>query len=180
MPKYSWRSVFEHTGRLKGLFSKVPLIATGRLSVEVGLAMVPFIRKVFHLKRDSGLMFTALYFKQCSVALQRAYSGNRIDSPASVSVSLTRSGFPRIIPTRHRHIIQCGNDRSDYLVRLYLSWFSLSRIIVIGKPITKDTFSSITDPDLDSVREVISLMKSRLYDILSIFPGSKASPFTKG
>lgn len=181
--QYSWRSVFEGTRRLKGLLSRVPLILTGHLSVEVGLAMVLFIKQIQHLRKKSGLLYTALYLKQCSVALQRAYAGNPIDSSASVSVSLTRSGYPRIIPVRHRHIISCHSDRSDYLVRLYLSWFGLSRIIVIGKPVTKSLFESITEPikDLDSVREVLDLMKSHFKSIhRKSLPWISTIPLNKG
>ncbi|GMN74458.1 hypothetical protein TIFTF001_052379, partial [Ficus carica] len=179
--QYSWRSVFEGTRRLKGLLSRVPLILTGHLSVEVGLAMVLFIKQIQHLRKKSGLLYTALYLKQCSVALQRAYAGNPIDSSASVSVSLTRSGYPRIIPVRH--IISCHSDRSDYLVRLYLSWFGLSRIIVIGKPVTKSLFESITEPikDLDSVREVLDLMKSHFKSIhRKSLPWISTIPLNKG
>ncbi|PKA60565.1 hypothetical protein AXF42_Ash019458 [Apostasia shenzhenica] len=35
------------------------------------------------------------------------------------------------------------DERADQLVQLYLSFFSLYRIIEIGKPISKDTFDSI-------------------------------------
>lgn len=122
--KYSWRGMFEHTRRLKGLLSRVPLIVSGRLSVEVGLAMTLFVKRVLSMYRKSGPLFTALYLKQCSVALQRYYAGNRVDKEMlPIYVSLTRSGIPRIILVRHRHCISVGDDRADYLVRLYLSWF---------------------------------------------------------
>ncbi|GMN19136.1 hypothetical protein TIFTF001_045135 [Ficus carica] len=97
--KYSWRGMFEHTRRLKGLLSRVPLIVSGRLSVEVGLAMTLFVKRVLSMYRKSGPLFTALYLKQCSVALQRYYAGNRVDKEMlPIYVSLTRSGIPRIIP----------------------------------------------------------------------------------
>lgn len=135
--------MFEHTKRLKGLLSKVPFIVSGHLSVEVGLAMTHSCRRVLSLYRKSGPLFTALYFKQCSVALQRYYAGNIVvNETLPFSVSLTRSGLPRIIPRRHRHCLSCGDERADYLVRLYLSWFGLSRIIELAKPISRSTFES--------------------------------------
>lgn len=64
-----------------------------------------------------------------------------------------------------------------------MSWFGLSRIIGFGKPVTKDTFSSITDPvkDLDGVREVMSLMKSHFKAIHQKYvPWISTIPLCKG
>ena len=121
MLKRSWRSVFKHARQLKGLLLRVPLIVSASLSVEVGLASVDFVRKVLAMKRKSGLLFTALYLKQCSVSLQRFYAGSfqKTDS-LSVSVSLTRSGLQRIIPSVIRRAIRKKDSLADRLVRLYL------------------------------------------------------------
>lgn len=56
-----------------------------------------------------------------------------------MAVSLTRSGLPRIIP---RHCISRRDDRADYLVRLYLSWFGLSRIVELAKPVSRERFKN--------------------------------------
>lgn len=91
------------------------------LTVEVDLAAAHFVRNVYRLNRGSGLLFTALYLKQCRVALQRYYAGSPIkNEPLSVRVSLTRSGLPRIIPKRLRHVISCKDDRADVVVRIYI------------------------------------------------------------
>ena len=66
-------------------------------------------------------------------------------------VSLTRSGYPRIIPSFHRHMIRRKDEKADRLVKLYLSIFSLSRIITLAKPVGKHTFSSIVSPPIDMV-----------------------------
>lgn len=109
--------------------------------------MTHFVRQVWRLKKGSGLLFTALYLKQCGVALQRFYAGSPIQKePLSTAVSLTRSGIPRIIPKYHRMIIRRRDSRSDRLVKLYLSWFGLSRIVELAKPIGKATFKSIITP----------------------------------
>ncbi|KAL4317821.1 hypothetical protein GQ457_18G011820 [Hibiscus cannabinus] len=58
--------------------------------------------KVVYMNRRSGALFTALYLKQCAVTLQQAYGGitpYHIHTKLSVPVSLTRSGYPRIIPS---------------------------------------------------------------------------------
>ncbi|KAK8564546.1 hypothetical protein V6N12_036669 [Hibiscus sabdariffa] len=71
------------------------------------------------MNRRSGALFTALYLKQCVVTLQQAYGG--------------------ITP----------DDKVDMLVKLYLSFFSLSRAIKLAKRISSSLFASITDPMSD-------------------------------
>ena len=66
-----------------------------------------------------------------------------------VPVSLTRSGYPRIIPPFHRLEIYKKNERSDLLVKVYLSFFSLATVICLAKKIDKTTFDQ-TKP-LDSL-----------------------------
>lgn len=128
VPSFSWRSLFEQTRRLKGLLLRVQLVVSGLLTKEVCLACVSFVRTVYRLRRQSGLLFTALYCKQCAVSLQRYYAGSfsKRDS-LSPPVSLTRCGLPRIIPAPIRKAIRARDDRADILVRLYLSWFGLSK-----------------------------------------------------
>lgn len=104
------------------------------------------------MNRRSGALFTALYLKQCTVTLQQAYGGITpydIHTKPSVPVSLTRSGYPRIIPSFHRQQIYKRDDKADMLVKLYLSFFSLSRAIKLAKRISPSLFASITDPMSD-------------------------------
>ncbi|KAG6467629.1 hypothetical protein ZIOFF_074526 (mitochondrion) [Zingiber officinale] len=64
-----------------------------------------------------GLLFAALYLKQCSVHLQRYYGGDEREvSDPPVFVSLSRTGIPTIIPIHHRHIIAGKGERGDRLV----------------------------------------------------------------
>lgn len=46
----------------------------------------------------------------------------------------------------HRYLIMKGDDRADTLVQCYLSFFSLSKIIELAKPVNKDRFASIVTP----------------------------------
>lgn len=45
-------------------------------------------------------------------------------------VSLTRSGFPRLILSKHRKVIRAGGPRAEGLVKVYLSLFSFYKILV--------------------------------------------------
>jgi len=49
------------------------------------------------------------------------------------------------------------DSRSDYLVRVYLSFFSLAKLIRLAKPIYRSTFQSITDQpvSIDNLKVVL-------------------------
>jgi len=101
----SWRHLLvwlEKVGLLKGLLIKVNLVITGTFSTEIGLSAVHFARRVRYLALKSGWLYVALYLKQCTTSLLRYY--------ALVSISLTRSGIPRIIPPYHRKLIMKRYD----------------------------------------------------------------------
>lgn len=64
--------------------------------------------------RNSSL-FVSLYCKNCAAALQTAYAGENLGFLA-YPISLTRSGYPRILPAFHRKVIYWKDDRSDLFV----------------------------------------------------------------
>lgn len=108
---------------------------------------------------------TALYLKQCSSALMQAYGGKkRNHSLLPCMVSLTRSGFPRIIPAFHRRKMKVGDEEADRLVQTYLSFFAMYRLVEMARPVSKETFKTIVSPvaDLDRVRAFCSDVKCNL------------------
>ena len=61
------------------------------------------------------------------MTLQQYYAKSTfVSSKPSVMVALSRAGLPKIIPFHHRHIIMQRNERSNQLVKVSLSWFSIS------------------------------------------------------
>jgi len=188
VPTFSWRSLFERARLLKGLLLRVPLIVSGVLSKEVGLAAVSFVREVIRLKRKYGLLFVALYLKQYSVCLQRYYAGSysRGDS-ISVPVSLTRCGIPQIIPAALRKCIRARNDRGDTIVKIYLSWFSLAKLVELAPKVSKGTFQSITEIPEDyegyigPIKEFLAEMKESARSLWSLYvPTISTIPLEKG
>jgi len=136
--------------------------------VETSVAAYLFAKSVLRLKRSSGILFTALFLKQCAVSLQRYY-GMELPLPKECTkpmVSLSRDGLPRIIPSFHRRVIKMKDDQSDRLVKMYLSWFSLGRCVTVMKRVTSDTFTPITkfNDHLPGVLEVCSEVEKK--DIL--------------
>lgn len=133
------------------------------------IASYLFSKEVVRLVNRSGPLFTALYLKQCASSLQMAYGSSKVKpSLLPVPVSLTRGGLPRIIPAFHRHKIRRRDDYSDRLVQLYLSFFSLSKLIELAPKINRSTFSSIVTPvtDLDRVIGFVSKVKEKMKSLL--------------
>lgn len=108
--------------------------------------------------RNMGFLGTLLYLKQCSVCLMSVYGGStRVE--LSCPVSLTGSGYPRIIPPFHRRKIYRKDATADSLVRFYLTVFALGRIIPCAKPVSKSTFESIVTPlSEDVMSRVLGLL----------------------
>lgn len=91
-------------------------------------------KRIIQLNRKSGPLFTALYLKQCAVSLQQAYAGVPGPKvPLPFQLSLTRSGYPKIIPSFHRKMIRKKDEKADQLVKIYLSYFSVCRAVKLAK-----------------------------------------------
>lgn len=144
----SWQKVLEDLRLLIGLFNKVKLIITDGLTKEFCIGSYLFAKQVAYLGRKSGWLFVALYLKQCSASLMQWYARETPTLPEklSVPISLTRLGLPRIIPPFHRKIIRRRDERSDTVVKFYLSLFTLAKVIRLAKRVTKATFHSLIDP----------------------------------
>lgn len=117
------------------------------------IAIFLFGKRVLGLVRGSGLLFTALYLKQCSSSLMTWYGGVPTSpSLLPVPISLTRGGLPRIIPTFHRKMMRRRDEKADRLVQVYFSFFGLAKLVKLAKPVRKSLFKSfITPADLESV-----------------------------
>lgn len=101
----------------------------------------------------------------------------------SVSVSTSRSGLPRIIPPYHRRIIRERSDRSDALVKLYLSLFTIAKLIKLAKSISRDTFTSMISGPTDmegSIHSIKSLMNMVPILVRRYVPTIEAIPLHQG
>ena len=83
-------------------------------------------------RRKGGWLNTALYLKTFWHALMVYYGGTfEKETRYSVSISLSRDGIPRCIPEFHRRMIRMRDCKADRLVQLYLSFFSISKLILL-------------------------------------------------
>lgn len=71
----------------------------------------------------------------------------------------------------HRRCIKAGGQRADLLVRWYLSWFTLARIIDVVKKIDKTAFESITKVHRDEFQfqEVHGLIRFLTGKVKSVY-----------
>nr|WOR07594.1 CeaMV1-RdRp [Duamitovirus sp.] len=185
MPKVAWRGIFKDPRQLKGLLLRVSLVVTNRLTSEYGIASFIYAKKVIQLTRSRGLLSTALYLKQCSVLLQQYYSehDNTGAGPMKVWVSLTRCGLPRIIPAFHRRIIRGRGVRGDRIVRMWISWLQIYRIIELAPKVSANTFKSIISP-CDNIQRVLNVayeLKEEFHSLIKDYmPWVSTIPLNQG
>lgn len=127
------RGTVESTRRLSGLFMKGKKAVTGHLTKENCIAAYLLIYSIRQLGRKGGWLHASLYLKTASSCLMAYYGGHRrfVLAPRPISVSLTRCGLPSH-PTEFRKM-RIRDENADRLVRLYLSWFSLSKLRLLVK-----------------------------------------------
>lgn len=181
-----WRSIFEGTRPLSRFLIRTAIVATGLCNRESAVICWVMAKKVFQLYRGMGCLSASLYLKQCSTSLMRYYAGSSKEALHSMSgamVSLSRAGIPTIIPVHHRSLIMARGERGDQLVHLYLSLFSVCRIIKLAKPVSAATFKSMTDPvaDMELVKEVLGDIKSSSRRLLNLYlPWLQSCPLELG
>ncbi|KMZ61076.1 hypothetical protein ZOSMA_54G00050 [Zostera marina] len=181
-PPIEWHRVLKDSGVLRGLLNKIILSTCSQLSTETCIAASLVCKSILALASRGGMLTTAVYLKHCRVALQMSY-GADIFTPLPFPISLTRTGYPRIIPSFHRHLIRRRDSRSDVLVRLYMSVFSIGRIVKLAKVVSKSTYQSIVTPpdDMDRIRKTISSIKDKFKEIFPRYlPNIHQIPLEQG
>ena len=120
-----WHKILENLGLLVSIYKKrILIIAADGLTKELCIGAYLVAKQVIqlNLNRRSGPLFTALYLKQAATCCKQAYAGvSQSHSLLPVPVSLTRSGYPKIIPSFHRKMIMKKDQKADLLVHIYLS-----------------------------------------------------------
>jgi len=95
-----------------------------------------FVTFCMRVTKSRGLRGLQIYLKACTVLLQNAVAGRKLNGHAfGVAVSVTKTGFPRVIPPEHRLYIREG--RKSYF-RMWLTFFMLYRVIDIKAKVNVD------------------------------------------
>lgn len=152
--------------RVIGLLNKVQLCVFGCLTKEICIAIFLFAKWMHGFQKKAGWLATALYLT-ASVCLMRYYASSfDRHEPLPYPIPLTRSGLPRCIPAFHRRLIMARDERADKLVKGYLSFFTLSKLILVRKKenfqfetIVEDSHDSFDILLRDVQDKVVSLCK---------------------
>lgn len=99
---------------------------------------------ILKMNKNHGPVYTVKYLKACQLSIQKKLAGQPFSSLREIEPDynfprLSKSGLPSVIKTRDRSSI-CNN--SYRIIRLYLSLFSLYRVIKID---FSPKLSTITD-----------------------------------
>jgi len=130
---------------LVNLFTKVKLVAGGSLSKKFISSLTVLLVELCKIAQKQGIKGLVLFLKVNAVILQQASAGHKVPDLTELGpkVSRNHSGLPRIIPAYHRLIIINRRPGWDYLLRFYLTIFSLYRVIPFRGEVKLKT---ITDP----------------------------------
>lgn len=174
----TWQKSLERLRVVRLTFIRLILLLSDGLCKEHCIAAALFWKACWRLYRKSGFLFLSLYLKQCKVGIHKLCAGDPVFQP-SPSISLTRSGVPRIIPSFHRKKIK---EADPVIVQMYLSFCTVSKAIQLAARVRSKLFDSITVPsDLDSVTETVGKLKPYMRPLIRRYvPGIEKIPLHQG
>lgn len=133
----TWRRTFERPRRLSNWinFQFQLGVAIGHRSTEQAMLAQHLAKSFSSVMKHHGPLFLALYLKAAKLSLYKALAGDRASfKPGGklVPVSLSRSGFPRLILPVHRKVLlnEPGSERANTLVRSYVCALDAYKLIV--------------------------------------------------
>jgi hypothetical protein len=123
----------------------VKLIAGGSLSSKFISSLTVTLVELCKISQQQGVRGLVLYLKVAAVILQQASAGHKVPDLTLIGprVKRNQSGLPRIIPASHRLVIINRRPGWEYLLRFYLTLFSIYRVIPLRGKVKLNT---ITDP----------------------------------
>jgi hypothetical protein len=147
-------------------------IIRGSVTASQMRSITVVIKKLALIRKSQGNRGLVIFTKALTVILMQSVAKHKIVStrPLGCAVSRTTVGLPRIIPAIHRDIIRRGGPMADFLVRFYMSIFSIYRAISF-RPTLK--ISTIIKPGV-AIPE--SLYKEFQAAIQGFFSAVKVSP----
>lgn len=121
------------------------LIAGGSLSSKFISSLTVTLVELCKISQQQGIRGLVLYLKVAAVILQQASAGHKVPDLTLIGprVKRNQSGLPRIIPASHRLVIINRRPGWEYLLRFYLTLFSIYRVIPLRGKVKLNT---ITDP----------------------------------
>lgn len=139
---FTWQTTVKGGRALGAALTRVLHLRDGGITARWYTATIEFGRYVVRLQRSGGWVYVVKYLKACSVLLQQAAGGQRINATQELGAAVSRTlgtGIPRVIPAVMRKSIRSGDP---WTIRIWLSFFQLYRVIEIPG---KLKLQSITD-----------------------------------
>jgi hypothetical protein len=128
------------------ILKKIKMIVGGKVSDSFIKSITSVVRQLRAIKTEQGVNGLIIYLKSCQIALQQAASGYYVPDMRAVGARVSRthrSGYPRIIPSQHRHIMLNNLPGKYFYLRFYLTVFYVYRVIQIKQYVVK--LATITD-----------------------------------
>lgn len=125
---FVWQSGVKTVRAGMGPFIAIGSLLAGRVNPSLVLGVFALLRSIVGLLRAQGPKGTAVYLKACTMYLYR-YVGQEPLLDRAVfgpTISLTRSGIPRIIPPVWRRGVR---SQTVWIIRLILTIFGLYRVL---------------------------------------------------
>lgn len=137
-----------------------------------------FSRRLYQIRKKSGVKFLTQYLKTSSILLQQAYGGMRVDDLTTLGpkVGRNRIGYPRIIPARDRFYIRSGNRT---IMRFWLTLFSVYRVLKWTEKVRPRTFKTIIEAPSVDFNEFLEGFESFARDRFYRFIPNQDSPLIK-
>lgn len=131
----------------------IPTVLGIKRNLSLVKVLITYLASVNRLYKGGGMRFVVIYLKACHTILQQSIGGQRLSDvgPFGARVSRTRAGgLPRVIPSLHRQRIRNGEL---LVIRLWLSLFSLYRILDIPGKIKLSTITDESTAKPDVIKE---------------------------
>jgi hypothetical protein len=130
----------------------LPRVMGIKSSIYLIKSLLAFAKNMYVMQRKSGYRFLVIYLKACHTLLQQSVCGQRLSDtgPFGARVSRTRRGLPTWIPVDYRKRIHNGDKMA---IRLWLSLFSVYRVIDIKGRVNLSTITSPSTADLGLLGE---------------------------
>jgi hypothetical protein len=151
-------------GMIKGNFGRpllkvllyFPSVLGIKSSIYVVKTLLRYASALNRMWKKSGLTFTVKYLKACHVLLQQSICGQKLSDTGTLGARVSRTrggGLPSLIPVHHRECIRKGNKG---VIRLWLSLFSVYRVIDIPGKVNLRTITDLSTADTRLLSEFSS------------------------
>jgi len=130
----------------------VPRVMGIKSSIYLIKSLLAFSRHAYVMRKKSGFRFLVIYLKACHTLLQQNVCGQRLSDtgPFGARVSRSKGGLPSWIPVQFRQRIRKGDKMA---IRLWLSLFSIYRVIDIRGRVNLSTITAPSTADLGLLPE---------------------------